>query len=294
MSIRKLQKGDEILLEKFLSNYAETSMFLRSNLRRSGLEYKDESFHGEYFGSFTKTGEINGVIAHYWNGNIMTQAIDENVLKQLIATFQKNVSRPIAGIVGSCSNSDIVISNLGLSDANFILNRNEGLYALDLNDLKLPSKLESSRYHMVEVKEVERSIIFEWIKNYEIESFGSEDNDALTTHVNERVDNMNSGYDCWVLMVDNQPVSLSGFNARLPDIVQIGPVWTPPEFRSKGYARTLVASTLQQAKEEDVQKSILFTDNPAAIKSYESIGFKEIGLYKLAILKKSIDLNNKT
>lgn len=291
MSIRKLQRGDEKLLEKFLSNYAETSMFLRSNLRLSGLVYKDKSFHGEYIGSFTKHGEVNGVIAHYWNGNVMTQAIDEDVLKQLIVIFHENATRPIAGIVGSCSNSELVISNLNLIETDFILNRDEGLYSLELNKLIVPLNINSSRYQMLEIKDIKKTILFEWIKGYEIEAFGSADNDDLISHVNERVDNMINGHDCWALMFDNQPVSLCGFNARLPDIVQVGPVWTPPEYRNNAFARKLVALTLLIAKKEGAKKSILFTDNPAAIKSYESIGFKKIGIYKLALLKNPLNLN---
>jgi predicted GNAT family acetyltransferase len=70
----------------------------------------------------------------------------------------------------------------------------------------------------------------------------------------------------------------------------VGPVWTPPEHRNKGYARLLLAYTLYQEKLKGTKQAILFTDNPAAIKAYLAIGFEKIGNYRLALLEKPIKL----
>ena len=83
--------------------------------------------------------------------------------------------------------------------------------------------------------------------------------------------------DNWVLLPNGTPVSLTAFNARLEDMVQVGPVWTPPEHRNKSFARLLLAYILCQEKSKGTKKAILFTDHPAAIKAYLSIGFKKIG-----------------
>ena len=81
---KKLSFEDESKLESFLSRYPETSIFLRSNLRNSGIEYKDDlPYHGEYFAYCNSLGEIQGIIAHYWNGNIMMQCPDLTALKEL-------------------------------------------------------------------------------------------------------------------------------------------------------------------------------------------------------------------
>jgi predicted GNAT family acetyltransferase len=87
------------------------------------------------------------------------------------------------------------------------------------------------------------------------------------------------------------PVCLSAFNARLDLIVQIGPVWTPSEYRNQGFARFLLNETLHMAKDEGIEKAILFSDTPAAIRAYESIGFQKTGLFRMAILKDPIILN---
>lgn len=293
MSIRKLKNSDAEKLEQFLSDYAETSMFLRSNMKRVGLEYQNSDYHGDYFGAFDENGDVIGVLAHYWNGNIMMQALDKAILGGLIHAFRDATTRPIAGILGADEQAKAVIDELLLADKAYATNRSEGLYTLDLDKLSVPEKFDFSESEMIDAGKVDRSILTRWIKAYEIEALGSEDNDALDGHVESRVNRTINGTDCWALLIDGEPVSLSGFNARLPDIVQIGPVWTPPEYRSRGYARVLVAMTLQKAKADGADQAILFTDNPAAAKAYEAIGFKETGLYRLALLKKPVDLKER-
>lgn len=86
--IRELAPGDEDQLEEFLTHHSETSMFLRSNLKKSGLKYQDHPYHGSYFASFTADNHINGVLAHFWNGNLMMQVETTDILKGLLKTLQ--------------------------------------------------------------------------------------------------------------------------------------------------------------------------------------------------------------
>lgn len=67
--------------------------------------------------------------------------------------------------------------------------------------------------------------------------------------------------------------------------MQIGPVFTPIEFRNNGYARVLLYLCLQQAKNKQINKAILFTNDEYASRVYTSLGFEKIGKYRLAILK---------
>jgi predicted GNAT family acetyltransferase len=85
-------------------------------------------------------------------------------------------------------------------------------------------------------------------------------------------------------------VALTGFNARITDMVQVGPVWTPPEYRNQGFARQLLFFTLAQEKSKGIKQAILFTDHPAAIKVYLAVGFEKIGNYRLALLAKPVQV----
>jgi predicted GNAT family acetyltransferase len=288
MAIRQLQTGDEILLERFLSHHAETTMFMRYNLQAAGLNYQQESYHGEYFGSFDNAGAINGVLAHYWNGNIMMQATDRHLLKDLVHLWRPTISRPVAGILGADDQAETVIQELNLTNAPYSINRTEGLYSLDLNTLSMPPS--AKRYTMVKAQAIDRAVLAQWLKAYNIEALGARDGDALEQQVNNHINKILQEARAWVLLVESQPVSLCGFNATLPDMVQVGPVWTPPDQRGQGFARALVALALRQAEQQGIKKAILFTDNPAATKAYEVIGFKKIGVYRLALLQEPINL----
>ena len=290
MTVLRVQNSDAKKLEHFLSGHIETSMFLLSNMRRSGLEYKDKEYHGNYLGHVDEAGNFTGVLAHYWNGIIIVQTSDDFSLGKLITVFCDGETRPVAGVLGADGQAKTVIKRLGLSGEAFATNRSEGLYALDLDRLSLPLDFDYSRSKLVEAKRLDRVVLKRWIKAYEIETLGSEDDGALEKHVQNRVERIFGDTDCWALLNDGSPVSLCGFNARLPEIVQIGPVYTPPEYRNRGFARVLVGLTLQKVKEQGVRKAILFTDNPAATKAYLAIGFEKIGSYRIALLKQPIEL----
>jgi GNAT superfamily N-acetyltransferase len=84
---------------------------------------------------------------------------------------------------------------------------------------------------------------------------------------------------------DGVLVSLSAFNASLPDIVQLGGIYTPPELRGRGYAKVAVAASLLAAREKGASRAILFTSNPSAVRTYEALGFCRIGDYGLVFLR---------
>ena len=76
--------------------------------------------------------------------------------------------------------------------------------------------------------------------------------------------------------------AMGAFNARTPDAVQLGGIYTPPEGRNRGAASRLVAGMLKQSGTE---RGVLFAKDPAAIRSYLAVGFRECGNYGLAFLK---------
>ena len=79
--------------------------------------------------------------------------------------------------------------------------------------------------------------------------------------------------------------SLAAFNAALPDIVQLGGIYTPPALRGRGYAKAAVAHSLLVARERGASRAVLFTENPSAARSYEAVGFRRTGDYSLVLLR---------
>ncbi len=292
MNIRLLKSQDTQVLEEYLDPHKAECMFICSNLKAAGIDYKGADFEGEYFGYFDKHDShlerLLGVIVHYWNGNVMMHAEGHDVLEKLILHLKKNISRPAAGILGPNIQAEHVIKKLGLSECSFRINSNKELYEINLealNELNIPSNMKA-----VSAQDVPKSILIEWMKSYDIEALGALNDETLEKQVQEHWNLRLQKNDSWVLLLDETPVALSAFNARFADMVQVGPVWTPPEYRNQGFARLLLAYTLQQEKLKGTKQTILFTDNSAAIKAYLAIGFKKIGNYRLALLEKPIRL----
>ena len=52
MNIRVLEIHDAKALEDYLAPHKAESMFICSNLKSAGIDYKGSDFEGEYFGCF--------------------------------------------------------------------------------------------------------------------------------------------------------------------------------------------------------------------------------------------------
>ena len=78
-----------------------------------------------------------------------------------------------------------------------------------------------------------------------------------------------------VLVVDGEPVAVCTFIAQLPDVVQMGGVFTPPGWRGRHYGRAVVAATLAEARARGVTHALLFTGeaNLPARRAYAALGF---------------------
>lgn len=292
MHVRALGPQDTKTLEAYLAPHKAQCMFICSNLKAAGIYDTGKAYEGAYYGCFeggsTDTEHLCGIIVHYWNGNVMVHAISDEVRARLVLHLKTHLSRPVQGILGPSQQAAHVISALGLEGAPFKTNRDEGLYALSLEALR-PVTL-APHMDVVLAQDIQGDILLAWIKAYQMEAFGAKDDAHLVVAAKDQLDRLLQTGDAWVLLQGGVPRALVGFNARLEGMVQVGPVWTPPEHRSQGFARRLLAHVLRLEIPKGVRRAILFTDHPAAIKAYSAIGFERIGDYRLALLEKPIRL----
>lgn len=126
-------------------------------------------------------------------------------------------------------------------------------------------------------------MLAEWRLQFEIEAVGARDDAQSRQSSRENIERLHARAVLWVLEAEGRPVAMSGFNATLPDCVQVGNVWTPPELRRRGYARCAVAGTLLDAREAGVSRAILVAESPHAKRAYEALGFQRIGDYGLVL-----------
>lgn len=78
------------------------------------------------------------------------------------------------------------------------------------------------------------------------------------------------------LWEDDGPVAVVGTGGPTPNGRRVGPVYTPPEKRGRGYASAATAAVTQRILNNDKARAFLFTDsaNPTSNKIYQQIGYR--------------------
>ena len=286
-AVRILENTDQPALESFLRPHLESSMFLLSNSRSYGLEDRGERLQGCYVGAF-EDGELVGVAGHFRNGFVIPQA--PRHLEALWRAAVANSGFPLIGLNGPAAQCFAVRDALAVPEENLHLNFLEKLYRLNLAHLIVPPQLASGALTARRLTEADLDTVTPWFVAYNVEALSAEENDTLRREARVRAQRGVDSRQTWIVRRGEQPVAMSSFNATLAEAVQIGGVYTPPEHRSRGYARAAVAQSLLDARAEGVETAILFTDveHTAAHKSYTSLGFEIIGDYAIIMFKEPV------
>ncbi|HEY4882959.1 MAG TPA: GNAT family N-acetyltransferase [Myxococcales bacterium] len=275
--IRILGPGDEATLEAFLAPRANTSMFLRANARQGGLDDRGQPRQATYAAAIGPSGVV-AVAAHCWNGILLLQA-PERVPEVARAALAAS-GRPLKGISGPVdqvrtARDALEVRKAAVDDADL-------LYSLDLAGLRVPAALAALSLRRPRGDDLPRLIA--WREQYLVETGLSAPGPTLHQDARSSIELQQAQGDHWLLEDRGVPVAYTAFNARLPDIVQVGGVWTPPPLRGRGYARCAVAGSLLEARAAGARRAILFTSNTSAARAYEALGLTRSGEYGLLIL----------
>jgi uncharacterized protein len=287
--IRILESGDESVLEAFLLPYTESSMFLIGNMRASGLVDNGQAYTGTYAAAF-EDERIIGVVAHYWNQNLIFQAPVH--LDLLWRAAVEASQRQVAGLIGPNDQVSAVKEVLQIDKSKIQFDVLENLYSLSLKDLHIPDDLSSGKLRGRRISPHDLELLTKWGVAYSIEALGDEDTPQLWKTCRISAERSLNERRTWLLEDSGKPVACSSFNTAIKEAVQVGGVWTPPELRRCGYGRSVVAASLLDARSEGAKKGILFTgeSNLAAQKAYTALGFEKIGNYQLMRLRLPVDV----
>ncbi len=124
----------------------------------------------------------------------------------------------------------------------------------------------------------DRDLVVEWILAFAREALppGEPEDRARTERFADlRLRQQGGGYVLWE---DPEPVSLVGYGGFTPNGARIGPVYTPPELRGRGYATALTAEVSARLLREGRRFCFLFTDlaNPTSNRIYQRIGYEPV------------------
>ncbi|MHB1243774.1 MAG: GNAT family N-acetyltransferase [Gaiellaceae bacterium] len=124
----------------------------------------------------------------------------------------------------------------------------------------------------------DRPILLDWWRAFGIEALGESepDENRIARNIDHKLSEPAGGIALWE--VDGRPVSAVGFGSPTPTGVRIGPVYTPPELRGRGYASALTAHVSAEQLAAGRSFCFLYTDlaNPTSNKIYADIGYERV------------------
>lgn len=269
--IREAGPGDEAALEAFLARFPATSMFLRGNLEAHGLGASNSPNATVYY-LYSADGSIQAVLGMTRSGMVLCQLADAP--DSLAALVPALSGQQIVGLSGDAAQIGWLIEALRLGPADFRMNHVEPLFHLDL--ARLPEGDENLRTPVVD----DQPLIGAWFRTYLVETGLGLDGPS----VEDRAARAVAGGLIRFLEEDGRPVAMAAINARAGKSVQIGGVFVPPEARNRGLGRRVTRAVLSEARESGATDAFLFSNNDAASRAYRSIGFGQIGYYRVAFL----------
>ena len=126
-------------------------------------------------------------------------------------------------------------------------------------------------------EERDHPLLSRWMRNFQEEAL------PASSHL-EQVEPL---VDRWIRRIGRTlyvwedrdgPVSVVGVGGATPNSIRVGPVYTPPEHRGRGYATALTASASQDQLDRGRRFCTLFTDlaNPTSNRIYRAIGYEPV------------------
>lgn len=119
-------------------------------------------------------------------------------------------------------------------------------------------------------------LLRDWSSRFATEChLGSFSEDFFTKQAQTAINNKSR----FLWEVDGRVVSMVGSTGKTPNGIRIGYVYTPHEFRGKGYASMAVAQLTQDRINAGNRFCFLYTDldNPTSNSIYQRIGYRPIG-----------------
>jgi len=282
--VRILGTADETRLAAFFERSPDHSLMQRANLARAGAGWSGQRYGGVFAGSFE--GErLTGVIAHYWNGFLLPLVDDiGRDFRPLLEGLLDASPLPVNGVVGDWDQVTATLMHPRINGRAVRRRAREILYGLPLDSLLVPAPL---RYGEITVRPIEADdvpMLAAWRMEFLVDTFKLA---RSTATFDEAANELGAALEekrGWVVEADGRPLAYSGFNAALPDVVQVGGVYTPRFARARGLARSAVAGSLMKARDAGASRAVLFTDvaNVAAQRAYSALGFSPIGDWGIA------------
>ena len=214
--IRILTPADQPALEAFLLPRVSTSMFLLSNMRNAGIVDGPARYQGAYAAEFDGA-RISGVLAHYWNGNLIPQA-PPAALPGLLDAVLAASGRGVKGMLGAGEMVAALAARLPYCDSDVQVDSHDLLYTLDLARLRVPESLTSGALIARRAAPADHAPMAALATGFGIELNGEPDTEETRALFAELVRAETSERRLWLIEERGVIAAKSNFNARIPEV----------------------------------------------------------------------------
>lgn len=188
-----------------------------------------------------------------------------------VAALARSIEGPLPGIVGAVPEVDRFVAAWG---ARAVPRARQGIYALH-TVVPPPRPAPGSPRTATRA---DRPLLLEWWRTFAVEALddSAPDEERIARSVDHKLAEPAGGIALWE--DGGRAVSAVGFGSPTPTGVRIGPVYTPPELRGRGYASALTAHVSAQQLAAGRRFCFLYTNlaNPTSNKIYVEIGYERV------------------
>jgi hypothetical protein len=203
---------------------------------------------------------------------VLAEPASEEGLRALLLAVAAD-GAPVPGLVGNAPYVHAAAAAWStLTGTRTRLAQSQGVHALsDVREVpRAPGSARAAR-------PADRDLLLPWLAAFAAEAMPGPDPDP--EHAERMLDMRLTMEDAglWFWEEGDHPVSLAGFGGRTANGIRVGPVYTPPESRRRGYATSLVAE-LSRRLLRRYRTCFLYTDlaNPTSNRIYADIGYERV------------------
>jgi uncharacterized protein len=242
---------------------------ISSRLQREPLLYGEPA----YLATVEDEGRVVGVTMRTPPHNLILSEIDDENAIPLLLEDARGVFGTLPGVVGpkapAAEFAELWQEATG-ADARVEIEQR----CFRAEQIRAPENVVGS---MRDYEPRDRDVAVRWMDAFVEEALHGPEPESSEEFVDRRSEDPDAGLVVWD--DGGEPVSMAGFGGLTPNGIRIGPVYTPPELRGRGYASALTAALTQRLLDRGRRFCFLFTDlaNPTSNSIYQRIGYRPVG-----------------
>jgi predicted GNAT family acetyltransferase len=190
-----------------------------------------------------------------------------------LADGLRSLEEHLPGVVGALPEAEVFAARyLEGSGSRIVRRMEQAIHVLEtVEDVPTPSG------GVRVAGRADLDLVLEWMRAFHAEALGPHDadeNEARRRVLPRLEREEGGGLRFW--MAGGEPVCLAGFVEGGIAASRIGPVYTPPAHRRRGYATALVANISRERLDAGASFCLLYTDlaNPTSNAIYRRIGYR--------------------